>query len=285
MKSSVLPILAIANVVLSAPTEDTLAPRAVPTIYLAGDSTMAKGGGGAKTEGKSHPTTPPYTLHSLIFSPGWGVYLPYSITGATVVNLAIGGRSARSYTDEGRFTSLAAKVVSGDLVIIEFGHNDGGSLSATDNGRTDCGGSGAETCKTPAGVVVQTYPTYLTKAAKLMTAKGARVILSSPTPNNVCEGGTCSYTPPRFTDYCKIVVKNVNTSLASFIDHGQYVGNRYIALGAAKTTAFYPVDHTHTSPAGADSVAGQFVKAALCSKSVLASYIKNATASVAGTCV
>jgi rhamnogalacturonan acetylesterase len=201
------------------------------------------------------------------------------------VNAAIGGRSARSYTDEGRFTALAAKVVSGDIVIIEFGHNDGGSLSTTDNGRTDCGGSGSETCTTPAGVVVQTYPTYLTRAAKLMTAKGAHVILSSPTPNNVCETGTCSYTPSRFTDYCKIVVKNVGTTVSSFIDHGQYVANRYIALGAAKTTAFYPVDHTHTSPAGAESVAGQFVKAALCSKSVLAPYIKNATASVAGTCV
>lgn len=71
-------------------------------------------------------------------------------------------------------------------------------------------------------------------------------------------------------------------SAASFIDHGLYVANRYIALGAAATTAFYPVDHTHTSPAGADSVSGQFVKALLCAKSPLASYVKNST--VVGTC-
>jgi rhamnogalacturonan acetylesterase len=56
----------------------------------------------------------------------------------TVVNNAIGGRSARSFTREGRFTSTAASVKSGDYVIIEFGHNDGGSLTPTDNGRTDC---------------------------------------------------------------------------------------------------------------------------------------------------
>jgi len=93
---------------------------------------------------------------------GWGVYLPYSMKDITIVNNAIGGRSARSFTDEGRFKSLISAVVSGDYVIIEFGHNDGGSLSPTDNGRTACGGAGSETCVSPTGAIVQTYPTYLT---------------------------------------------------------------------------------------------------------------------------
>ncbi|TVY82118.1 Rhamnogalacturonan acetylesterase [Lachnellula suecica] len=237
---------------------------ATPTVYLAGDSTMAKGGGGTGTE-------------------GWGVFLPYSLT-IPVVNNAIGGRSARSFSDEGRFTAIAAKVVSGDFVIIEFGHNDGGSLTPTDNGRSDCVGAGSETCTTTAGVVVQTYPTYLTAAAKLMTAKGANVIISSPTPDNSCETVPCSYTAPRFTGYCEIVVTNVG-SKASFVDHGQYVGNRYIALGATATDAFYPIDHTHTSPLGATSVAGQFVKGLLCNNSPLAQYVKNTTASIPGSCV
>lgn len=42
-----------------------------------------------------------------------------------MVNSAIAGRSARSYTDEGRFTTLINTVKSGDYVVIEFGHNDG----------------------------------------------------------------------------------------------------------------------------------------------------------------
>jgi len=256
--------LAMASLAMAAPADENLEKRATPTVYLAGDSTMAKGGGGTGTE-------------------GWGVFLPYSLTGVTVVNKAIGGRSARSYTVEGRFTDIAAVVKSGDFVIIEFGHNDGGSLS-TDNGRSDCPGAGAETCTTAAGLVVQTYPTYLTNAAKLFTAKGAKVIISSPTPNNICETGTCTYTASRFTDYCKTVVTNVG-SASTFADHGLYVANRYKALGVTQTDAFYPNDHTHTSPAGANSVAGQFVKAALCSNSPLAPYIKNSTASVAGSCV
>lgn len=211
------------------------------------------------------------------------MYLPYSLT-IPVTNLAIGGRSARSYTDEGRFTSLTSQLQSGDFVIIEFGHNDGGSLTPTDNGRSDCVGSGSETCTTSAGVVVQTYPTYLTNAAKAMVAKGAQVIISSPTPNNVCESGTCAYTASRFTEYSRIVVNNVGSG-ASFVDHGQYLANEYIRLGKTAVDKFYPNDHTHTSPDGADVVSKQFVKGLLCAGGPLATYVKNATASISGSCI
>lgn len=81
---------------------------------------------------------------------GWGAYLTNYIS-LTVVNSAIAGRSARSYTREGRFTTLANTVKSGDYVVIEFGHNDGGTLTPTDNGRSDCavGSAGyATTCST-----------------------------------------------------------------------------------------------------------------------------------------
>lgn len=83
-----------------------------------------------------HPTQacPPFLTTS--FS-GWGSYLANYI-GLTVVNDAIGGRSARSFTREGHFDEIAAVVAEGDYVIIEFGHNDGGSLTPTDNGRSDC---------------------------------------------------------------------------------------------------------------------------------------------------
>lgn len=61
--------------------------------------------------------------------------------------MAIGGRSARSYTNEGRFTTLISTVKQGDFVIIEFGHNDGSS-GAVDNGREDAVGSDTVTTAT-----------------------------------------------------------------------------------------------------------------------------------------
>ncbi|KUJ09664.1 SGNH hydrolase [Mollisia scopiformis] len=263
MKSvAIVPTLAVAA--FAAPAKD-IEKRATPHVYLAGDSTMALGGGGTSTQ-------------------GWGVYLPYSLKDVTVVNDAVAGRSARSYTDEGRFTTLVNTVASGDWVIIEFGHNDGGSLSPTDNGRSDCVGSGSETCTTAAGVVVQTYVTYLTNAAKALLAKGAKVIISSPTPDNTCESGTCSYTPSRFTAYCKDVVENAGNG-ASFVDHGQYVANEFNALGATVVNSYYPKDHTHTSPIGANVVAAAFMKGLMCNNDPLATYSKNTTASIAGSCI
>lgn len=121
MRSSFLSLPALVASVLAAPTTH-------PTVYLAGDSTMAPGGGGSGTQ-------------------GWGEYLQYSLS-IPVVDSAIAGRSARSYTREGRFDAIVSKVKVGDFVIIEFGHNDGGSVTPTDNGRSDCAGTGTETCAT-----------------------------------------------------------------------------------------------------------------------------------------
>lgn len=49
-----------------------------------------------------------------------------------VTNLSRGGRSARSYVREGLWATLVSQIVRGDYVIIEFGHNDGGSVSTSD---------------------------------------------------------------------------------------------------------------------------------------------------------
>jgi len=239
---------------------------ATPTLYLAGDSTMALGGGGTSTQ-------------------GFGEYLKYSFTGINIVNDAIAGRSARSYYNEGGFTTIADAVVSGDYVLFEFGHNDGGSLTTTDNGRTDCYGDGSQTCTSPTtGETVYTYVYYLLQAGKLMTAKGAHVIVASPTPDNPWETGTFVYSPSRFTDYSEIVATDLGT-LAAFVDHGQYVANEFDALGETVVDAFYPIDHTHTSPTGANVVAAQFIKGLLCGGSALSAYVKNTTSSIAGSCI
>lgn len=111
---------------------------------------MAPGGGGKGTEGKSisSPNPPfqpfPSNINTNPSSSGWGQYLHYSLN-LPVVNKAFAGRSARSFTREGRFDEIGTLLKKGDFVIIEFGHNDGSSHP--DNGRSDCPGNGAETCR------------------------------------------------------------------------------------------------------------------------------------------
>ncbi|TGJ83725.1 hypothetical protein E0Z10_g5050 [Xylaria hypoxylon] len=212
------------------------------TVYLAGDSTMAKAGGGSGTE-------------------GWGEFLRYSLPSSyTVSNKAIGGRSARSFTREGRFQDIANVVKSGDWVVVEFGHNDGGSLSPTDNGRTDCFGDGNQTCQTTYGGVAETvltYPTYYKNAATLFLAKGAKVILSSATPNNICESGSCSWGPSRFDYYAWLAARQLGGTAAGVyhVAHGQYSAQVMTNLGPATVTAHYPNDHTHTDAYLANAMA------------------------------
>ncbi|KAI8815121.1 SGNH hydrolase-type esterase domain-containing protein [Cladochytrium replicatum] len=235
------------------------------TVYLAGDSTTAANGGGSGTQ-------------------GWGEFLKYSLN-IPVVNKAVAGRSARSYTREGRFTSLATQVQAGDIVVIEFGHNDGGSLSSSDNGRTDCPGNGTETCNTVYNGVAETvltFPAYLQNAAKLFTDKKASVIMSSMTPNNPVELGTFVYGPSRFTGFASLAASRTGSS---FVDHGQYTANFFKSRSIATVNSYFPNDHTHTSPAGANVVAAAFVRGVLCGNNPLKAHVKNATSTVEGNCI
>lgn len=85
-----------------------------------------------------------------------------------------------------------------------MGHNDGGSLTPTDNGRTDCPGQAAQICYSEYASVNETIYTFaatLEWATALYLAKGAKVILSSQTPDNTWETGTYTYAPNRFEYY------------------------------------------------------------------------------------
>lgn len=107
------------------------------TVRLAGDSTMALGGGGSGTQGQ---TSWRAVTNTTDFFLGWGVLLSQFLS-IPVINSAIGGESARSFSDQGHFTDLVNSAQRGDFVIIEFGHNDG-SAGAVDNGKQDAVGDG-----------------------------------------------------------------------------------------------------------------------------------------------
>jgi lysophospholipase L1-like esterase len=56
---------------------------------------------------------------------GWGQLLPlYFKSDARVENLALNGRSSKSFRDEGHWTPVMENATNGDFVIIQFGHND-----------------------------------------------------------------------------------------------------------------------------------------------------------------
>ncbi|TDC25301.1 rhamnogalacturonan acetylesterase [Streptomyces sp. 8K308] len=82
--------------------------RPVPrTLYIAGDSTAAQ----------KYAAAAPET--------GWGMALPFFLRPAlTVANHAMNGRSSKSFIDEGRLATILASIRPGDLLLVQFAHND-----------------------------------------------------------------------------------------------------------------------------------------------------------------
>ena len=78
------------------------------TVYLAGDSTVA--------------------TYSDTYYPqaGWGQMLPNYLdsTKVTVDNRAVGGRSSKSFINEGRLNKILNEINAGDYLFIQFAHND-----------------------------------------------------------------------------------------------------------------------------------------------------------------
>lgn len=78
---------------------------ALPTLYLAGDSTVT-----------DQPTAP---------SGSWGQFLTrYLDDGVVVANHAESGETLKSFLTEMRFDKLLSNLRAGDWVMIQFGHND-----------------------------------------------------------------------------------------------------------------------------------------------------------------
>ncbi|MGW1142903.1 rhamnogalacturonan acetylesterase, partial [Streptomyces zhihengii] len=76
-------------------------------LFIAGDSTAAQ----------KYADAAPET--------GWGMALPFFLHhGVKVSNHAVNGRSSKSFLDEGRLAAVLEAIRPGDLLLIQFGHND-----------------------------------------------------------------------------------------------------------------------------------------------------------------
>lgn len=80
------------------------------TIFICGDSTAAS----------YAPELAPIT--------GWGQLLENYLPGVRVVNKAMAGRSTKSFLAEGRLVAIEKELQPGDLLLIQFTHNDTSSL-------------------------------------------------------------------------------------------------------------------------------------------------------------
>ncbi len=147
-----------------------------PALFLVGDSIMKTGTNGGATG--------PWGM-------GYEIIPLFDPAKIHVYNEGAGGRSSRSYGDEGLWAKIVARLQPGDFIIMMFGHNDAAN-STNYPERTTITGNGEETLQVGVGnqkKTIHTYGWYLRQYVAEAKAKGVTVILCSQIPRNTWSGG------------------------------------------------------------------------------------------------
>ena len=227
---------------------------AVPTLFIAGDSTAATYTNTDKNQ------------------QGWGAVLQpfFDPAKLQVVNAARGGRSSRTFITEGHWEKMLAEVKPGDFVIIQFGHNDSGALNQEPPGSTrplrargsipGIGNESEEIDNVVTGKheTVYSFGWYLRKMIADTRAKGATPLIMTLTRTNNWNDGriACPSDTYRLWDW-----QTAQNEKVAFVDLTRIIADRYQREGAEAVTAQFINDTVHTNVAGAEKNAADAVSA------------------------
>jgi lysophospholipase L1-like esterase len=189
-----------------------------PTIYVAGDSTVST----------YSPAQAPQQ--------GWGQRLQEFFTAdVTVVNRAIGGRSSKSFIDEGHLTEILNVIKPGDYLFAQWGINDR-SVAGPDRA-TD-----------PA----TTFRTYLKQYIDGARSKNAIPILVTPTPRHQFVNGVFQNGFQAYCDAILAVGMETNTPVIDLQAKGLAY---YTMIGDAMVSSVISLDALHFKAEGAYQMA------------------------------
>ncbi|MDR7382118.1 RICIN domain-containing protein [Promicromonospora iranensis] len=204
-----------------------------PTIYIASDSTAQTYSSGY------YPQM------------GWGQKLAnYFDANTTVANHAIGGRSSRSFIEQGRLDTILGAIQPGDYLFVQFGHNDASS-------------GNPERYTSPADYKRYLRDSYMAGA----TARGATPVLITPVSRRDYDSN--GQFRVSFPDYVNKVYELVDETGVAMIDLsarsraylnsiGPEAAKRvFLHLSAGQYPAFPDgvTDNTHFQEYGADQMA------------------------------
>ncbi len=210
-----------------------------PTIYLIGDSTVAG-----------------YSGNTLEDKRGWGAFLAdhFDTTQVTIINKARGGRSSRSYIGERLWDEVHDQLDSGDYVIIQFGHNDGGAINDDHRARGSIKGNSDSTLiidnmLTKKREIIKSYGWYIRKYIADTRAKGATPIVCSHIARDRWTDGKVDRAD---RDYAKWAREAAAEEGALFIELNELTASAYEKAGVDYTSdTLFSQDNTHTTPYGA----------------------------------
>ncbi len=170
----------------------------MPVIHIIGDSTV-------------DDNKPPFR--------GWGWALPrYVREGVEVRNRALSGRSSRSFREEGLFEPVEKELRDGDMLLIQFGHND----EKDDERHTD-----PDT----------TYPEELWRYCETALSRGALPVLITPVSRRFfVGGGSMLYTHGEYPRAMRKLAAERNIPLCDLKADSRKM---YLSLGEEKTAELF----------------------------------------------
>lgn len=194
------------------------------TVHIAGDSTAAQ----------KYSDAAPET--------GWGMALPFFLRKElNVANHAVNGRSSKSFVDEGRLGVVLGAVRPGDLLLIQFAHND-------------------EKDEDPTRYTEPwtTYQDYLRLYVDGARARGARPVLATPVERRRFDAAGDAV--PSHGEYPAAMRALARQEGVALLDVQTLSLALWQRLGAEGTKAYFnwtatEQDNTHFNPPGAIEVA------------------------------
>ena len=214
----------------------------LPTLLIIGDSTVKVGTSGQR---------------------GWGDELApfFDTSKINLVNRAIGGRSSRTFLTEGRWDDILKELHSGDLVIMQFGHNDAGPINEdppvtkSTRARGTIKGDGDETVFVEKNILtgkpetVHSFGWYMRNYVTTAKEKGAVAIVCSPIPRKSWnDQGKINRASGNYGGWAKEAATRTD---AFFIDLNDIIARGYEKIGKDAVEPLFADKGTHTSPEGA----------------------------------
>lgn len=213
----------------------------LPTLWIIGDSTVKVGSPNQR---------------------GWGDEIaPFlDLSKINVVNRAIPGRSSRSFLNQGNWDDILKPLKAGDIVIMQFGHNDSSPvnepppITPSTRARGTIPGNGEETQEvdnilTGKHEVVHSYGWYLRNVITTAKAKGAVAVVCSPIPKNVWSKDDKSVR--RASTYGLWAKEAAEQEHAFFVDLNEIIARSYDQMGHSAVDPFFADKVTHTTLEGA----------------------------------
>ena len=199
----------------------TMTPVGLPTLYLAGDSTV--------------------TDQGVAPNASWGQMLPpYFATDIAVANHAESGETLKSFVTELRLDKLLSTLRTGDWVMIQFGHND----------------QKAQWPQTYAEAAT-TYRSWLrTYIAEVRRHGATPILVTSPERRNFDEAGHIVPSLGEYPDAVRAVAREERVAL---IDLNSSSVRYYETLGPERAQSAFADegrDKTHHNETGAAALAG-----------------------------